>query len=112
MGTVTSTRGQVKTSGGSNVIPDSAAQPAAHTDFLKIANAMEAKLVLRVTNAAALSTLAPVEVGMVATTTTAPTEVYVYTSTAAWAKVWPMIYSGTGVPAAGLGADGDLYIQY
>jgi len=112
MGTVTSTRGQVKTSGGVNVIPDSAAQPAAHSDFLKIANAMEAKLVLRVANAAALGTLAPVETGMMATTTSAPIEVYVATSTTTWAKVWPMIYSGTAAPSAGLGADGDLYIQY
>ena len=110
MGTVTSTRGQVKTSGGVNVIPDAAAQPAAHSDFLKIANVLEAKLVLRVANAAALGTLAPVEVGMVATTTTAPFEVYYYTGS--WVKIYPVIYNGTGVPAAGLGANDDLYIQY
>jgi len=110
MGTVTSDRGQVKTSGGANVIPDSAAVPAAHSDFLKIANAVEPKLVMRIPTMALVSTLNPVQIGMLVVTTSAPFEVWYYTGT--WQKIWPKIYSGTAAPAAGLGVDGDVYIQY
>lgn len=110
MGTVASTRGQVKTAGGVNVIPDSAQVPAAHLDFLGITNAIEPRLVLRIPTTASFASLAPVEVGMVAVTTTAPFEVWWYTGT--WEKIWPKIYNGTAAPAAGLGVDGDVYFQY
>jgi hypothetical protein len=112
MGYVATTRAQVKaTEGGANVVPDAAQVPAAHVDMLGIANAIERKLVMRVTNVAAATSLNPPEEGMVIATTSSPQEIYRYTS-GAWKKVWPQIYSGTTAPAAGLGADGDIYVMY
>lgn len=114
MGTVASARQQVKSDAATNVIPDAAAVPAAHTDMLAIANALEKLGVMRVASVAAASSLNPPQEGMVIATTSAPFEIYRYSAAApaGWKKVWPMIYSGTGVPGAGTGADGDIYVMY
>jgi len=118
MGYLPSARAQVKDGTSANVIPDSAQLPAAHTDFLKIVNAMEPRLVLRLPNIGVASTapysLVPLEVGMFVVTTTDPSEIWLRTAKAGgtWQKIWPTIYNGTTPPAAGLGVDDDLYIMY
>lgn len=111
MGYLQSARQQVKSDAGNAVIPDAAQTPAAHTDMLGIANAIESKLVMRVPTIANVSALLTLQAGMVAVETSTPWGVYVYTGTA-WRKVSPTIYSGTTAPSAGTGADGDIYVLY
>jgi hypothetical protein len=119
MGVVASTRGQVKSSGGANVIPDAAAIPAAHLDLLGLANAIEPRMVLRIPTIALVGTapysISPYEVGMIAVTTTSPSEVWVYTASSSgnrWQKIWPTTYSGTAIPLPNVGVDNDVYILY
>ena len=77
MGTVASERGQVKDAALANVIPDSAAIPAAHTDFLKIVNAIEPRRVMRLSSISVAETepmsIGPLENGMLVVTTSART---------------------------------------
>ena len=77
-----------------------------------IVNAIEPNLVLKAaTLATANATLGPFVEGMLLITTTVPKEVYVRQG-AAWTKIWPTTYAGTAAPAAGLGVNGDIYLQY
>ena len=110
MGYLNSARQQVKSDGGTSVIPDAAQTPAAHTDFLGLANALESKLVMRLPSISNVSSLGTLQAGMVVAETSSPWGVYVYTGTA-WRKISPTIYSGTTAPSAGTGADGDVYVM-
>lgn len=115
MAYIPSERTQVKDGTGGNVVPDSVQIPAAHTDFLKIVNAIEPRLVMRLASLAEAevepTSIAPLENGMWLVTTSSPYEVY-YRVAGAWKKVWPVVYNGTAAPAASLGVEDDLYIQY
>jgi hypothetical protein len=109
MGFVASARGQIQAA--DSVIPDSAQTPFAHTHLKALADALEARVALRVASIGAVSTLNPLQDGMVVVTTSSPQEMYLRAA-GAWVKVHPRIYSGTTTPSAGLGANGDVYIQY
>lgn|SRR5262245_37799254 len=116
MGFVASGRNQIKNT--DNVIPDSAQTPTAHTHFLNVANALEARSVLRLTTIGMATTapesLSPLQDGMLVVTTSAPQEVYLRAASA-WVKVHPRIFYGTAAPTASVPANtanGDIYIQY
>lgn len=112
MGFLPSFREQIKSP---NVIPDAAQIPAAHTHFYDIVKAIEPRLVLRLSSISVATTepqsIAPLENGMFVVTTSAPYEIY-YRAANTWKKLYPVVYNGTAAPAAGLGADDDLYVMY
>lgn len=93
-----------------SIVPTNPTTPTIPIHLQGIVDAVEARVVLRAADFAYANTfLAPFEDGMLLYIVSLG-EIHLRVA-GAWKKISPTSYTGTGVPASALGADGDLYFQ-